>query len=45
VLRAGDAFHWLAGHTFFTHKDAEQDCVLIKFRELADVKAMEKAKG
>jgi cupin domain len=45
VLRAGDAFHWPAGHTFFTDKDAQQDCVLIEFSELADVTRMEKELG
>ena len=45
VLRAGDAFHWRAGHTFFTAKDAQQDCVLIEFSERADIAAMEKGLG
>jgi mannose-6-phosphate isomerase-like protein (cupin superfamily) len=45
VLRAGDAFYWPPGHTFFTDKDAREDCVLIEFSELADFLAMEKGLG
>ena len=45
VLRAGDAFYWPPGHTFFTDKDAKQDCMLIEFSELADIVAMKKGLG
>jgi len=45
VLRAGDAFYWPPGHTFFTDKDAKEDCVLIEFSELTDFIAMEEGLG
>jgi hypothetical protein len=45
ALRAGDAFYWPPGHTVFTDKDAEEDCVLIEFSDLADFIAMEKGLG
>jgi hypothetical protein len=45
VLRAGDAFYWPPGHTFFTAKDARQDCMLIEFTELADIEAMKAGLG
>jgi len=41
VLQAGDLFYWPAGHTFFTDDDAGEDCEVIEFSELADVKAMQ----
>jgi hypothetical protein len=45
VLRAGDAFYWQPGHTFFTDKDAEEDCLFVEFSELADFIAMEEGLG
>ena len=45
VVRAGDAFYWPPGHTFFTNKDASEDCVIIEFSELADFIAMEQGLG
>ena len=43
VLHAGEVFYWPAGHTFVTDADAGEDCELIEFSDMADVKAMQAA--
>ena len=43
TIQAGDLFYMPPGHTFMTDADAQSDCELIEFTEVAEIMAVQEA--